>query len=150
MKTFKKILFPVDLSPSSAKIVPFVQTMATQFDAAVHMVFAARVFEYFQSIYVPHPSINLFEEEIVKGATRRIEEFSEEHFSSYQGTQTAVVLGDAAEVILTAIREKGIDMLIMGTHGRKGLDKVIFGSVAERVIKACPVPMFIINPNTTV
>ncbi|MFH1984257.1 MAG: universal stress protein [Pseudomonadota bacterium] len=148
MKTFKKILFPVDLSPSSEKIVPFVQTMATQFGAAVHLLFAARVFEYFQSIYVPHPSINLFEEEIVKGATRRIDEFKSEHFSAYPDTKAVVILGEAAEVIRAYIAENAIDLLIMGTHGRKGLDKVIFGSVAERVIKACPVPMFIINPNT--
>jgi nucleotide-binding universal stress UspA family protein len=148
MKTFKKILFPVDLSPSSEKLVPFVHTMATRFEASVHLVFAARVFEYFQSIYVPHPSINLFEEEIVKGATQRLEEFAAEHFTAYTGTRTAVILGEAAEVIRTYIKENGIDMLIMGTHGRKGLDKVIFGSVAERVIKTCPIPMFIINPNT--
>jgi nucleotide-binding universal stress UspA family protein len=148
MKTFKNILFPVDLSPSSEKLVPFVQTMATRFEASLHLVFAARVFEYFQSIYVPHPSINLFEEEIVKGATKRLEEFTAEHFSAYPDTQAVVILGEAAEVIRTYIAENGIDMLIMGTHGRKGLDKVIFGSVAERVIKTCPVPMFIINPNT--
>jgi len=34
----------------------------------------------------------------------------------------------------------------MGTHGRKGLDKVIFGSVAERVVKASPVPVMVVNP----
>jgi nucleotide-binding universal stress UspA family protein len=34
----------------------------------------------------------------------------------------------------------------MGTHSRKGLDKVIFGSVAERVVKASPVPVLVVNP----
>jgi nucleotide-binding universal stress UspA family protein len=34
----------------------------------------------------------------------------------------------------------------MGTHGRKGLDKVIFGSVAERVVKSSPVPVMVVNP----
>ncbi|MBA3037832.1 MAG: universal stress protein, partial [Desulfobacterium sp.] len=41
------------------------------------------------------------------------------------------------------------DLLIMGTHGRKGLDKLIFGSVAEKVTKTTPIPMMLINPYKT-
>jgi nucleotide-binding universal stress UspA family protein len=65
MKEFKKILFPVDLSESSEKILPYVQAVAKKFEAKIHILFAARVFEYFTSIYVPHPSINKFEKEII-------------------------------------------------------------------------------------
>jgi nucleotide-binding universal stress UspA family protein len=39
-----------------------------------------------------------------------------------------------------------MDLIIMGTHGRKGMDKVIFGSVAERVVKTAPVPVLVVNP----
>ena len=41
---------------------------------------------------------------------------------------------------------KKIDLVIMGTHGRKGMDKIIFGSVAERVVKTSPVPVMVVNP----
>ena len=51
MKEFKRILFPVDLSESSAKIVPYVQTVAKKFESKVFLLFAARVFEYFSSIW---------------------------------------------------------------------------------------------------
>jgi nucleotide-binding universal stress UspA family protein len=37
----------------------------------------------------------------------------------------------------------------MGTHGRKGMDKIIFGSVAERVVKIAPVPVMVVNPYKT-
>jgi nucleotide-binding universal stress UspA family protein len=136
MKEFKKILFPVDLSESSPKLVPYVTTMAEKFGAKIHLLFVARVFEYFSGIYVPHPSISKFEDEIVEGAKKRLKEFTEEYFSDFPETRAEVVPGDISEEILKYTGSKGIDLLILGTHGRKGLEKVVFGSVAERVAKA--------------
>jgi hypothetical protein len=63
-------------------------------------LFAARVFEYFTSIYVPHPSINKFEKEIIEGAEKRLYEFVDEHFSEFPNTKTVVVAGDASEEII--------------------------------------------------
>ena len=146
MKEFKKILFPVDLSESSPKIVPYVTTMAEKFGAEVHLLFVSRIFEYFSGIYVPHPSINDFEEQVRKGATRRLKEFKEEYFSDLKDTKAEIISGDISEEILKYIQTNGIDLLILGTHGRKGLEKVVFGSVAERVSKASPVPVFLVNP----
>ena len=51
MKEFKRILFPVDLSDSSEKLVPYLQTVAEKFESKIHILFAARVFEYFTSIW---------------------------------------------------------------------------------------------------
>ncbi len=149
MKEFKRILFPVDLSESSTNIVPYVQTVAKKFESKIHILFAARVFEYFTSIYVPHPSINKFEKEIMEGAEKRLYEFLDEHFSEFPGAKIAVVAGDASEQILNYIEEHQIDLVIMGTHGRKGMDKIIFGSVAERVVKISPVPVMVVNPYKT-
>ena len=146
MKEFKKILFPVDLSESSPKLVPYVTTMAEKFGAEIHLLFVARVFEYFSGIYVPHPSISKFEDEIVEGAKKRLKEFTEEYFSDLPGTKAEVIAGDISEEILKYTGSKGIDLLILGTHGRKGLEKVVFGSVAERVAKASPVPVLLVNP----
>ncbi|MCK4469412.1 MAG: universal stress protein [Desulfobacterales bacterium] len=146
MKEFKKILFPVDLSESSPKLVPYVTTMAEKFGAEIHLLFVARVFQYFSGIYVPHPSITKFEDEIVEGAKKRLKEFTEEYFSDFPETRAEVVPGDISEEILKYTGSKGIDLLILGTHGRKGLEKVVFGSVAERVAKASPVPVLLVNP----
>ena len=146
MKEFKKILFPVDLSESSEKILPYVQAVAKKFEAKIHILFAARVFEYFTSIHVPHPSINKFEKKIIEGAEKKLYEFIDQHFKEYPGTKTVVVAGDASEEIINYAESQGIDLIIMGTHGRKGLDKVIFGSVAERVVKTAPVPVLVVNP----
>jgi nucleotide-binding universal stress UspA family protein len=149
MIEFKRILYPVDLSESSDKMVPYVQSVAKKFESKIHILFAARVFEYFTSIYVPHPSINKFEKEIIEGAEKRLYEFVDEHFSDFPNTKTAVVTGDASEEIINYIEDQRIDLVIMGTHGRKGMDKIIFGSVAERVVKTAPVPVMVVNPYKT-
>ncbi|UCG20693.1 MAG: universal stress protein [Deltaproteobacteria bacterium] len=145
MKFAKKILFPADLSEVSPKIAPYVKEVASKFSAEVHIVFVARILQHFTSIYVPHPSVRNFEAEIVKGAEKKLGEFVDEHFQGVS-PKAKVVLGDAAEEILNYARSEGIDLIIMGTHGRKGLEKIVFGSVAERVVQKSPVPVLTINP----
>lgn len=146
MKEIKKILFPVDLSETSEKIVPYVQTMAEKFNAEIHLLFVARMMDYFVSIYVPHPSIDQFVGEVTEGAKKRLKEFAAEHFSKFFVAEPVVISGDASDEIIRYCENRGIDLLIMGTHGRKGLDKVIFGSVADRVSKMATVPVLLINP----
>jgi len=146
MKEFKRILFPVDLSETSSKLVPYVTTMAEKLGAEIHLLFVARIFDYFSSVYVPQDSIDKFANDLLEGAKKRLEEFRAEYFEAVPGTRAVVIPGDASEEILNYVQLRKIDMLILGTHGRKGLDKIVFGSVAERVAKAAPVPVLLVNP----
>lgn len=148
MKEFNRILFPVDLSESAGKIVPYVHTVSQRFGSQVHILFAARVFEHFTNLYVPHPSISKFEKELLEGAEKRLYEFADEYFKEFPHTKTTVVEGDPSEEIINYIHEHKIDLVIMGTHGRKGMDKILFGSVADRVVKTAPVPVLVVNPHT--
>lgn len=185
MENIARILFPVDLSPASPKLVPYVRTMAEKFESEIHLLFVARRFQHLSNMYVPDPEIYTFEQEVFEGAGRRLDEFRHEYFmmppniktpmvsgdppeeiTSYTETEeldefknrhfvmsanvkTAVVSGDPSEEILEYVQTEKIDMIIMGTHGRKGLNKIVFGSVAERVVKASPVPVLVVNPYRT-
>jgi nucleotide-binding universal stress UspA family protein len=71
----------------------------------------------------------------------------DEHFSEFTNTKAVVVAGDASEEIINYIEDQQIDLVVMGTHGRKGMDKIMFGSVAERVLKLSPVPVMVVNPH---
>ena len=146
MHEFKKILFPVDLSEAASKIAPYVRELAVKFEAEIHLLFVARILQHFTSIYVPHPSVNKFEGEIVKGAEKKLQEFMEESFPDHP-CKAKVILGDAAEEVLNYVQSEGIDLVVMGTHGRKGLEHILFGSVAERVVKRSPVPVLTVNPH---
>jgi nucleotide-binding universal stress UspA family protein len=150
MKNIDRILFPVDLTESSDKLVPYVTTMLQKFDAHLNILFVVRVFQYFTSINVPPVSINLFENELLDNARTKMEEFRKRHFGELIPITAEVLLGEPSETILGYIDDHRIDMVIMGTHGRKGIDRVIFGSVAERVIKTAPVPVLVVNPHKVV
>ena len=146
MKTFKRILFPVDFSEVSSKIAPWVLMLAERFEAEIHILFVARALYYLSEVYVPPASIQSFETDIIQGGETSMEEIVEAHFGKYPAIKTKVLLGDAPSTILDFITSEDIDLVIMGTHGRKGLERVNFGSVADRVIKMSPVPVLSINP----
>jgi nucleotide-binding universal stress UspA family protein len=57
-----------------------------------------------------------------------------------------VVSGDAATEIVKTIEAEGADLVVTGTHGRKGMEHAIFGSVAENVVKKSPVPVLVVDP----
>jgi nucleotide-binding universal stress UspA family protein len=146
MKPIKKILFPVDFSDVSPKIAPWVLMMAEKFEAEIHLLFVARGLGYLSDVYVMPVTIENIQGEIIKGGETAMEEFVATHFDKYPALKAKVIPGDAADRILNYITSEGIDLVIMGTHGRKGLERVFFGSVADRVIKMAQVPVLSINP----
>jgi nucleotide-binding universal stress UspA family protein len=60
--------------------------------------------------------------------------------------KTKVVTGDPSDQISKYIRSEKMDLVIVGTHGRKGIDEIMLGNVAHRVIKNSPVPVLTVNP----
>lgn len=146
MKEFKRILFPTDLSEISNKMIPYVKMMTRKFDAKLHVIFVCRVFESLKSIYVPHPSLITMEQDVLKGAEIKMKEFVKENFSPEMDPEFSVHLGDTVDEIMKYIGEHKIDLVIVGTHGRKGLERFIFGSVAKSVFQRANVPVLIVNP----
>ena len=149
MTEFKKLLFPIDFSEVSPKMAPWALTVAKKFSAEIHLLFVARRLEHLSSLNVAQVSIEDFENEVIRGAETKMDEFATRHFQAYSACKTSVVLGDAAEEILNYVKSEKIDIIIIGTHGRKGIEKILFGSVAERVIKMSSVPVMSINPYRT-
>ena len=138
MKAFKKILYPVVFSKSSDAIVPFVKIVAKQFKSQIHLLFVVKGFEPLAIIQS--------EKKIIEEAKSRLLEFKNNHFSAFPDTVASAAVGDTWEEIIYYIHSKSIDLVVMGTHGRKAFDKIVFGSVAERVIKTAPVPVLVVNP----
>ena len=72
-------------------------------------------------------------------------DFVAEHFPDVQ-VKAEVVVGYAAEEILSLAENEDADLIVMGTHGRKGIDRILFGSVAEKVVKNSTRPVLTIRP----
>ncbi len=138
----KKILVPVDFSENSQKILGSAGDIAGQFGASLAVVFVVQSFDDYSGFFVPHMPVAQFEEEMVQGAEQKMESFMADN----EGVEAKVLVGDVAEEVVRHAEETGVDMIIMGTHGYKGFEKVMFGSVAEKVVKTAPCPVLTINP----
>ena len=147
MVAFQNILFPVDLSESASKLSPYIKYIAEKFHARMHLLCVVQDLENYESFFVPHPSLEIFAEELKTGASKKLDHFLREYMPDIPDVEYDVVLGDPAEEIVKYANEHDIDMIVMGTHGRKGLDRLVFGSVAEKVVKMSPVPVLTLNPH---
>jgi nucleotide-binding universal stress UspA family protein len=146
MKQVKKILFPIDFASNFETLVPWVKTLADKFDATVFVLFVAQDLAHFASFYVPHGNIEEFQKQAIDSAKKRMTAAVEEFFKKFPKLETGVELGAPAEKILAFAQKEKIDMIIMGAHGRSGLDRVISGSVANKVVKSAPCPVLTIHP----
>ena len=150
LKTIKKILFPVDLSDVSPQIASWAVMVTERFDAEICLFFVVRELGQYASFSVVPGAIEEFEAKIIKGAETKIEEFAGTYLKEYPNCRTKVAHGDPAQEILDFISAEEIDLVIMGTHGRKGMSRIIFGSVADRVVKMSAVPVLTINPYSVI
>ena len=143
----KKILFPIDLTETASKLLPYVFSLSEKYKSRIYLLHVVQDLNKWGKLYVPHPSMDTFQKEAIEAAKNALQTLCEEQLQRCPDFKTIVVSGDAAQEILKVIASERIDLVIMGTHGRKGLEHVIFGSVAETVVKNAPVPVLSINPH---
>lgn len=98
-------------------------------------------------------SIPDFEEDLFTQAEDKMAAFAKELESFSQGKGISevigkVLVGDVAEQIVNFAGEQEGGLIAMGTHGYKGLEKIMFGSVADKVVKSATCPVLTINPYT--
>jgi len=146
MNEIKKILFPIDLTENSSKILPYVLSVSEKYNSMIYLLHVVQDLQKWGKLYIPHPSMDTFQKEALEGAEKALGRVCEEQLQSCPNFQRKVVSGDPAAEILKTIESEDIDIVIMGTHGSKGLEHVIFGSVADNVVKKSPVPVMTINP----
>ena len=147
MIQIKKILCAVDFSESSPMVAQYAAHLAKCMSAEVVVLYAAPSLNQYVGFHVPPSSIESFVGEIVTGAEKTMDDFLNAHF---QGLTVSgkVSTGYASEEILDVAEKEGADMIVMGTHGRKGIDRMLFGSVAEKVVKSATIPVLTIRPQS--
>ena len=143
--TIKKILCAVDLSDHSAEVAEYAAFFASKCGAEVEVVSVAPTLSQYTGFKIPQSDIHAFVGEIVSGAQASMNGFVSQHFEGVQATGE-VMVGYASDEILAKAKKDGADLIIMGTHGRKGIDRILFGSVAEKVVKNSTVPVLTIRP----
>lgn len=137
----KSILFPTDFSEGSANAVPYVVDLTKHYGARLFVVHVIYDIAKATGWYIPHVNIDELYKDMERNAKKECERWCAEELRGYKEVEYHILKGVPQEEILKFADEKRIDLIVMGTHSRKGLDRIIFGSTAERVVRSsrCPV-----------
>jgi nucleotide-binding universal stress UspA family protein len=140
----KIILWPTDFSSNAAKALPYVQSLTEQYEAQVHVLYVIQDIAHDKSWYGTFAEKHI--DELIKHSEKSARKHLDQICDKYMGGASLYVkhiaVGDPAQEILKFIREKGVEMVVMATHGEKGHFQ--FGSVCEKVMKNSPVPVIAI------
>jgi nucleotide-binding universal stress UspA family protein len=147
MVKIQKILFPIDLTDNSSKVFPYVLSLSEKYGSEICLLHVVEDFaKWVGGIYIPHIPLEQYREDALNGAEKALGKVCEKQLQGCPSFQKKIVYGDPAQEILNAIESEKIDLVVMGTHGRKGLEHVIFGSVARNVVRRSSVPVLTVNP----
>lgn len=140
LPSFKRILLATDFSPYSAAAAPFAALLADYYDAEI---FAAYVIPA-----EPKPAAGTASEpeQTEESAQAQMQLFLREHLHSDAPRQMIIERGRIWDVLAEVIQKNGIDLVVLGTHGRRGLGKLMLGSVAEHIFQMAPCPVLSIGP----
>lgn len=139
MSDVKKILVPVDFSANSDKLVNYAAAYAAKFSASLSLLNVIENPLSYEGIVSAK-----FKEELKAAMEKKMNKLIDEHKDKCDIPETKVVIGDTVDSILAAAKK--YDMIIIGTHGYRGIEKILMGSVAERVVKNSPCPVLVYNP----
>jgi len=154
---YSKVLVPLDGSEVSERALAHAQSLAGAFDARVyllHVISLAHEYEALRGAGQESPTAVEYSLELSREVTANRQTRAEAYLKATaarleeSGTQveTSVRQGSTLENITHFVSENGIDLIVMSTHGRGGLGRVLVGSVTDRVIRSSQVPVLAIPP----
>jgi len=145
MKEIKTIVVPIDLDRHTGKLVDFSIYFAIQLSAALRFI---HVVENVSTgdMMLGSPSFEPIYEEQARKAQILVANILEDNRATLADMDGTVIRGDIVEEVVKYAATEKAGLLIIGTHGTKGLERILLGSVAERVIKRVHCPALTMNP----
>lgn len=138
---YDEILVPTDGSPAAAAAIDHAVTIARRFDARIHALYVVDATAYSTLEAGSSVVVEALESE-GEGAVTTVAEGAE---ASGVPVTKRIVSGTAYRSILDYADEEGIDLIVMGTHGRRGLDRYLLGSVTERIVRSADQPVLTVR-----
>lgn len=148
MSAYRRILVPVDGSPTSTRGLREALRLAKEGRARLILMHVVDEFAAYASPdLLPPPGIDLVR--LLREAGRRILAKSQA-LAKKQGVAAKTVLresfgGPAADVIVREARRLRADLIVLGTHGRRGVRRLVLGSDAEQVVRRASVPVLLVR-----
>jgi universal stress protein A len=138
MPQFKKILCPIDFDPNSLLALRFASELAQEHKANLYLLHVVAM--------PPGPEVALPFGKMETAARTRLERLARQKVNGKARYEVDVMMGDPGVEVLQAAQRLGANLIVMATHGRKGLRRLVLGSVAERVVREAPCPVLTVKP----
>ncbi len=136
----RTILVPTDFSEHADRALAYAVELAASLDATIHLVHAISI----TIVGLPEMGV-AYGAMVMESATKAAQDELEARATRYRDRVALapgrIEVGDAREVIDQVAKVIDADLIIMGTHGRRGLRRMILGSVAETVVRSAPCPV---------
>lgn len=141
--SLKTILFPTDFSPASSAALPFAVALARTYGSTLVVMHAVPPEPHRQVVIDQLPA----EDDCVwQDARHNLSEFARDRNIGDTACRVLLERGDLADVIPELIREQAVDLVVLGTHGRRGVSKLVLGSGAEKIYRSAPCPVMTVGP----
>jgi nucleotide-binding universal stress UspA family protein len=139
----KNILFPTDFSDASQTALPYAQSLAKLYGSTV-LVAHSIAAEPHQPIVMDR--LPAQDNLAWQDARQKLDDFTKDSAFRAIPTKTLLDRGDVGEVIAEMIPGHDVDLVVLGTHGRRGVTKLILGSAAEKIYRSASCPVMTIGP----
>jgi nucleotide-binding universal stress UspA family protein len=141
MIRLKRILVPTDFSESARHALTYGLSFAREYKAELLLLHVVEVVPVgYASDLFPAPMAAVFQE-ISAYARAELAKLAALARERSVTARELVTQGKPSAEIVRAAREEAVDMIVLGTHGKGMLDKALFGSTTERVVRAAPCPV---------
>lgn len=140
----KKILVPTDFSEASGVALDYALTLAAALGAAVHVVHAFEL----PVVGFPDGTMTITAEmasRIINAAQNSLDEIMEKNRDRGVTLTTSLEQADPRDGIFNAAKKADCDLIVMGTHGRRGLARALIGSVTESTVRRSPLPVLTVH-----
>jgi universal stress protein A len=141
MLRFKKILCPVDFDANSLVSLRLAAELGKEGKATLRMLHVVAM--------PPGPEVALPFGRMEATARARLEQLARQRIRGKARYEIDIMMGDPGVEILLAAKRWGADVIVLATHGRKGLRHLVLGSVAEHVVREAPCPVLTVSPKAT-
>jgi len=144
IRDINNILFATDFSDSSQQAADYAVTLANLTGAKLHVLHVINELDEHQRVMIPREAFLVLEKEVQVQAIKELEMFCKEQTHDIPTASYAVV-GAPFIVILEMGEKVNADLIVMGTHGRTGMEHVIVGSTAERIVRRSKIPVLTVR-----
>ncbi len=137
----KKVLVPIDFSDYSKNSLTYAVNFVKQFNAELTLIYVVEPVIYppdFSMGQIAIPSVDL---EIDKRAVEELEKLAVKEIPHEIKVKTVVKTGKPFIEIIETASEENVDLIIIASHGHTGVEHILFGSTAEKVVRKAPCPV---------